>query len=132
MHGNVAEWCEDWYDPEYYKTRPLQDPRGPLLGQFRALRGGSRHLGWMFCRSAHRGRAKADVRSDDIGFRVVLRLSPWTEAPIPQGDPVHGPQANPGHGMGAVGQEPVTSTFTIPGPPGAKKEKIVIPMAPAP
>jgi formylglycine-generating enzyme required for sulfatase activity len=41
MHGNVTEWCNDWYDPQYYSTSPEKDPRGPDNGTKRVLRGGS-------------------------------------------------------------------------------------------
>ena len=41
MHGCVWEWCQDWYDRDYYLTSPLVDPQGPETGRFKVLRGGS-------------------------------------------------------------------------------------------
>jgi iron(II)-dependent oxidoreductase len=41
MSGNVAEWCLDWYGPDYYTSSPAQDPAGPDAGQYRVIRGGS-------------------------------------------------------------------------------------------
>ena len=41
MSGNVWEWCWDWYDENYYKNSPKADPKGPELGSYRVLRGGS-------------------------------------------------------------------------------------------
>lgn len=41
MYGNVAEWCGDYYDPQYYENSPNKDPRGPSQGSKRVLRGGS-------------------------------------------------------------------------------------------
>ena len=72
MHGNVCEWCLDWYDSDYYKNSPMNDPTGPWAGTARVLRGGS----WLFtpgeCRSALRY-GDDPARTNAIrGFRVVV------------------------------------------------------------
>ena len=41
MLGNVWEWANDWYDPNYYQNSPSQDPKGPTSGTLRVLRGGA-------------------------------------------------------------------------------------------
>lgn len=71
MHGNVVEWCQDWYDENYYKQSPRENPQGPLSGVGRVLRGGSWKLPAIDCRSTGRGNDPPDDHYDDIGFRVV-------------------------------------------------------------
>jgi len=73
MHGNVWEWCLDWHSNEYYRTSPVEDPKGPKTGRFRAIRGG----GWFNparqSRSAQRIYFAPTFRYCLLsGFRVLL------------------------------------------------------------
>jgi formylglycine-generating enzyme required for sulfatase activity len=82
MHGNVAQWCSDWYDPDYYRDSPKADPKGPAKGVlstdykdfYRVVRGGC----WLdearACRSAYRYRAMPHDAYRLIGFRVVCEV----------------------------------------------------------
>jgi uncharacterized protein (TIGR02996 family) len=76
MHGNVWEWCQDWFDPAYYPRSPRQDPPGPTEGSGRVVRGGCWSNSSEQCRSAHRYSYALSSWVGGLGFRVAL--SPFT------------------------------------------------------
>jgi len=71
MHGNVWQWCQDFYGEDYYRMSEAENPLGPIHGAFRLLRGGDGQDDPMFCRSASRSGVTPDGRDDFIGFRVA-------------------------------------------------------------
>ncbi len=71
MHGNVAEWCQDYYSATYYKESPTNDPTGPATGVNRVVRGGSWNTVASRRRSAARSSDPPTTRRDDLGFRIV-------------------------------------------------------------
>jgi formylglycine-generating enzyme required for sulfatase activity len=83
MHGNVAEWCEDYFGTYPDELRTAVDPRGAAFNVHRVIRGGSAQEDWPACRAACR--AARDPRSGGrgIGFRVVRELPPLGPAAHP-------------------------------------------------
>lgn len=75
MHGNVHEWCADWFDRHYYANSPSVDPAGPAKGIARTLRGGDWGSGDWYCRCAIRSLSSPDRRSPRVGFRIVKRTA---------------------------------------------------------
>ena len=69
MHGNVREWCSDWYGD--YPDHDVVDPSGPSLGNHRVCRGGASCCDARACRSASRHRA-FPVEHSSTGFRIVI------------------------------------------------------------
>ncbi|HOD84247.1 MAG: Serine/threonine-protein kinase pkn1 [Planctomycetes bacterium ADurb.Bin126] len=72
MHGNVYEWCSDWYHHDYRAQATTVDPQGPASGKVRVVRGGCWFFGPRICRSARRGGYDPSDRYSGDGFRVVL------------------------------------------------------------
>jgi formylglycine-generating enzyme required for sulfatase activity len=73
MHGNLLQWCGDWYDAKFYDKVERENPHGPAQGSRRVLRGGSWNSDAHECRSAYRTSELPDTyRSDRGGFRIVL------------------------------------------------------------
>jgi formylglycine-generating enzyme required for sulfatase activity len=75
MHGSVKEWCEDWYDRDYYARPGKKDPQGPDKGQFRVIRGGSWLDDGLSCRAAFRDGCSPSYQINYLGFRVAAVLS---------------------------------------------------------
>ena len=85
MHGNVEEWCHDWYGP--YEAADAVDPVGRASGLFKVTRGGSHNTGVGFLRSANRLGTMPDDKHWLIGFRVVQGELPDTPPLEPPAEP---------------------------------------------
>jgi formylglycine-generating enzyme required for sulfatase activity len=75
MHGNVWEWCSDWYDDKHYGSALRTDPQGPSSGLLRIVRGGAWSVGVAACRSAIREGSNPAFRVSNRGFRVATNSS---------------------------------------------------------
>ncbi len=76
MHGNIWEWCLDWYSEQYYdecnQKGVVDNPTGPKTGSYRLLRGGLWDDSAADCRCASRGNRSPGIRSSYVGFRLVF------------------------------------------------------------
>jgi hypothetical protein len=81
MHGNVEEWCYEWYGP--YAARSQTDPAGRATGDFRVTRSGSHSTALYYLRSANRLGTIPEDKHGLIGFRVVVGDMPATD-PLPE------------------------------------------------
>jgi len=71
---NVHEWCDDWYDPNYYAISPERNPRGPEHGQRKASRGGSWRHHVKVARCSARSSIPPQFQYADYGFRVACEI----------------------------------------------------------
>jgi len=74
MLGNVEEWCRDYYDEQYYRTAPMNDPAGPDGGAFVVVRGGSWSDYPRIVRYDRRNRASKNDQASYLGFRCVRTI----------------------------------------------------------
>ncbi|MFB3788922.1 MAG: formylglycine-generating enzyme family protein [bacterium] len=88
MHGNVWEWCNDFYSESYYSASPDTDPRGPETGDACVLRGGGWNSTQEYCRASARlgeapGLADVCFGYDAYGFRCVRKAGNEPSPPSP-------------------------------------------------
>tara|TARA_R110002095_G_scaffold97122_2_gene85074 strand:+ start:82994 stop:86995 length:4002 start_codon:yes stop_codon:yes gene_type:complete len=79
MHGNVSEWCRDYFSTEESFSDSINNPTGPHSGTHRIIRGGSISQEADYCRSAYREGRVPVARDAQTGFRICATLNPETE-----------------------------------------------------
>jgi formylglycine-generating enzyme required for sulfatase activity len=70
MHGNLLQWCQDWYDKDFYRKSPAADPVNNEMASIRVVRGGCWDTDAGNCRSANR-KPPLGARGNNLGFRVA-------------------------------------------------------------
>jgi formylglycine-generating enzyme required for sulfatase activity len=85
MLGNAWEWCDDFYDADFYAAGPKADPKNTRTPTFRmrVLRGGAMYFNAYFCRVSHRAWYQESRTEKYIGFRVALPISAAEPPPAP-------------------------------------------------
>jgi formylglycine-generating enzyme required for sulfatase activity len=84
-HGNVGEWCSDWYAEDYYDFSPTGDPDGPTSGSDRVVRGGLFRSRPGQVRSAYRDWNRPTNRFYNVGFRPARTVEETIDLPRPTG-----------------------------------------------
>jgi formylglycine-generating enzyme required for sulfatase activity len=103
LHGNVWQWCNDWYGETYYAASPPENPRGPARGTMRVLRGGAWDCTGEKCRAAYRHKefpvySDACFGADSYGFRRAQNAAngkPTVVAAAPKPAPAAAPEKKP-------------------------------------